>query len=371
MRAVIDTNVSLSGLLWHGAPHALIEQVRAGTLAMVSSPALLAELAEVVSRAKFAEILARSNTLRESVPAEVRQLAEVIVSLPLSRPMCRDPDDDHVLACALAAQADLIVSGHADLLNLREYQSIRIVAAAEALPMAQDSPDCISVIGPQLYQPIADLIGKLLARPYQQPDRISSNHFEGGYAAAIVVLLAATVESLVQRDRYFYTRAAPTTRPSAKVPEYMKLVHGYRRHAHLDELFEVRNTVAHNHLWEIRFATPAAGGRRHKGSSVVPNTHRLRAPPVVGARVPRTKRLRINLQPTRLDRTDVAKALAASLHLLQFLSAKGYGPVPLTAHRVSLCGKLLSFSDLLREFTSVPLSHHSIRTCRGKLMKAA
>ena len=47
MRAVIDTNVLLSGLLWHGAPHALIEHVRAGTLAMVSSPALLAELAEL------------------------------------------------------------------------------------------------------------------------------------------------------------------------------------------------------------------------------------------------------------------------------------------------------------------------------------
>jgi predicted nucleic acid-binding protein len=44
-----------------------------------------------------------------------------------------DPDDDHVLACALAAQADLIVSGDAHLLNLKNYQSIPIVAAAEAL----------------------------------------------------------------------------------------------------------------------------------------------------------------------------------------------------------------------------------------------
>jgi putative PIN family toxin of toxin-antitoxin system len=65
VRAVIDTNVLLSGLLWCGAPHALIEHVQAGTLAMVSSPALLAELAEVISRAKFDEILARSDTSRE------------------------------------------------------------------------------------------------------------------------------------------------------------------------------------------------------------------------------------------------------------------------------------------------------------------
>ena len=67
----------------------------------------------------------------------MRQLAEVIVPPPLPQPVCRDPDDDHVLACALAAQSDLIVSGDADLLNLREYQSIRIVAAAEALRLIE------------------------------------------------------------------------------------------------------------------------------------------------------------------------------------------------------------------------------------------
>lgn len=137
MRAVIDTNVLLSGLLWRGAPHALIEHVQAGTFAMVSSPVLLAELAEVISRVKFDEILARSNTSRERSLAEMRQLAEVIVPPPLPQPVCRDPDDDHVLACALAAQADLIVSGDADLLDLREYQGIRIVAAAEALRLIE------------------------------------------------------------------------------------------------------------------------------------------------------------------------------------------------------------------------------------------
>jgi putative PIN family toxin of toxin-antitoxin system len=137
VRAVIDTNVLLSGLLWRGAPHALIEHVQAGTLAMVSSPVLLAELAEVIGRAKFDEILERSNTSRERSLAEMRQLAEVIVPPPLPQPVCRDPDDDHLLACALAAQADLIVSGDADLLDLREYRSIRIVAAAEALHLIE------------------------------------------------------------------------------------------------------------------------------------------------------------------------------------------------------------------------------------------
>lgn len=133
MRAVIDTNVLLSGLFWHGQPHALLEHVRAGTLAMVSNPALLAELADVIGRAKFDAILMRSKTTRERALAEVRQLAEVIEPLPLPAPVCRDPDDDEVLALALAAQVDLIVSGDDDLLVLQVFEGIPILTPSQAL----------------------------------------------------------------------------------------------------------------------------------------------------------------------------------------------------------------------------------------------
>ena len=64
MRAVIDTNVLMAALLWRGPPHALLEHVRAGTVSLVSSPALLAELADVIRRAKFDAILTRTNTSR-------------------------------------------------------------------------------------------------------------------------------------------------------------------------------------------------------------------------------------------------------------------------------------------------------------------
>ena len=133
MRAVVDTNVLLSGLLWHGAPHAVMERLRSGTLALVSSPALLAELADVIGRANFDAVLARSNTSRERLLAEVRQLAEIVEPPPLPAPVCRDPDDDEVLALAIAAQIDLVVSGDHDLLSLGSYAGIPIVDAAEAI----------------------------------------------------------------------------------------------------------------------------------------------------------------------------------------------------------------------------------------------
>ncbi len=51
----------------------------------------------------------------------------------LARQVSRDADDDAVLACALASRADLIVSGDADLLVLKQFQGIRIVTAAQAV----------------------------------------------------------------------------------------------------------------------------------------------------------------------------------------------------------------------------------------------
>ena len=137
MRAVIDTNVLIAALLWRGPPHALLEQLRAGAMTLVSSPALLAELADVIGRAKFDAILVQSNTSRERALAEVRHLADVVEPSPLPQPVCRDPDDDHVLALALAAKAELIVSGDNDLLSMKSFENIAIVAPAEAVTMIE------------------------------------------------------------------------------------------------------------------------------------------------------------------------------------------------------------------------------------------
>lgn len=133
MRAVIDTNVLLSGLLWRGPAHALLEQVRNGSVTFLSSPELLAELADVLARPKFDAILSRSNSSREQMLAQVLQLAELTDPPPLAQPVCRDPDDDAVLALAIAALADVIVTGDDDLLSLTCFGNIPILNPAQAL----------------------------------------------------------------------------------------------------------------------------------------------------------------------------------------------------------------------------------------------
>lgn len=137
MRAIIDTNVLVSGFFWHGAPHTLLELVRNGEVTLIISPALLAELADVIGRPKFDSILVRSNTSREANLDELLRVAEFVDAPPLPQPqpqpVCRDRDDDDVLAAAIAGQVDLIVSGDDDLLCLKQHNGILIIAPAEAL----------------------------------------------------------------------------------------------------------------------------------------------------------------------------------------------------------------------------------------------
>jgi predicted nucleic acid-binding protein len=64
---------------------------------------------------------------------EYERLVELVRPRALRRPVSGDPDDDAVIACALAASADLIVSGDRDLLALKACRRIRIVSAIEAL----------------------------------------------------------------------------------------------------------------------------------------------------------------------------------------------------------------------------------------------
>jgi uncharacterized protein len=133
MRIVADTNTVLSGLRWQGPPRRLVDLARESALSLCTSSTLLAELAEVIVRDKFAHRVPAAGLFATELVQDYERLAEGVKLQPLPVPVCRDPDDDHRPACALAAQAQLIVSRDKDLFDLRERQGIPTLASADAL----------------------------------------------------------------------------------------------------------------------------------------------------------------------------------------------------------------------------------------------
>src|SRR5258708_24362163 len=78
----------------------------------------------------FVTSLLISSTLEE-LAIEYAALAHTITSAPIPPTVVADPDDDAVLACAVAAQAEVIVSGDDHLLSMKAFQRILILTANE------------------------------------------------------------------------------------------------------------------------------------------------------------------------------------------------------------------------------------------------
>lgn len=126
MRVVFDTNVIVAGLAVRGLCHELIE--------------LHLPLHEpILSKDLWSELL---STLRDKLglqPAELpfldlyRRHSTWVEPSPLACRVCRDPDDDRVLAAAIRGEAEAIVTGDDDLLVLEAFEGVLILTPREFL----------------------------------------------------------------------------------------------------------------------------------------------------------------------------------------------------------------------------------------------
>jgi putative PIN family toxin of toxin-antitoxin system len=130
----------MSALLWRGLPYRLFDAIRRQSRVQLhTSMVLLEELAEVLSRPAATKRLAVIDQTPAAIVGVYLDAVELDEPVGVKR-VARDPDDDHVLACALAARADLIVSGDADLLDLKAFEGIPIVSPADALRAIEAEP---------------------------------------------------------------------------------------------------------------------------------------------------------------------------------------------------------------------------------------
>ncbi len=139
MRVVLDTNVVVSALLWGGIHELLIWAADEDRLELFTSEALVAELAGILERSKFATKLSELGSSPGEVVARYREIADIVEALAIEATQLRDPNDAAVLACALAARADAIVSGDRDLHALGSYEGIVILSPTECIERIGES----------------------------------------------------------------------------------------------------------------------------------------------------------------------------------------------------------------------------------------
>ena len=127
LRVVLDTNVLVSATITQGKQFEFLKLAKLGKIKIVTSPSIVEEFKEVISREKF-------GFSKEQVSVAIKQIleiAEIVIPQHKLNVIREDIDDNVVLECALESNADFIVSGDFHLLELKSYQNIKIVNATE------------------------------------------------------------------------------------------------------------------------------------------------------------------------------------------------------------------------------------------------
>lgn len=137
MNVVIDVNVWVSALLWGGVPGQVLRLVYEKTVEGYVSAELLQELDATLRRAKFQPRLEKRQQTVAGLMAIATTLCPLVPIEDVDIPDLRDPDDAKIIATAIAASADVLITGDQDLLVLQDVQGIRILTPTQFLDLFQ------------------------------------------------------------------------------------------------------------------------------------------------------------------------------------------------------------------------------------------
>jgi putative PIN family toxin of toxin-antitoxin system len=134
--ALYDTNIYISGTFWRGAPRQALHLAQLGEVEVVTCEQLLDELRRVLTRPDKPFCLTSDEA--DVVIENVRGYARLVAPVRKVK-VCRDPDDNLVIECALAGGVQYIVTGDPDLKELEVFEGIQIVDARTFISLVVES----------------------------------------------------------------------------------------------------------------------------------------------------------------------------------------------------------------------------------------
>ncbi len=123
MIAVFDTNILIAAIITEGICSKLLHRARAGEFSLVSCPFIMMEPRRTLSK-KFRLSHDELSSAMEPISDAISRVIEHSLKV---KNICRDADDDNIIACAVAVKADYLVTGDSDLLEIKSYKDIKII----------------------------------------------------------------------------------------------------------------------------------------------------------------------------------------------------------------------------------------------------
>ena len=133
MKIVLDANIFISSFFWGGNPRATVERIISGIDELYITNEILDEIEDVLKRPKFHADNDRINYFINSI----EEIGSKITVENLVKNGSRDKGDNKYLECAIAANADYIISGDIHLLELKIYEGNKILSPRDYLSMVR------------------------------------------------------------------------------------------------------------------------------------------------------------------------------------------------------------------------------------------
>lgn len=126
MKIVIDTNIVISGIFFKGYPRKVIEAIVENKFDAFATTEIVEEYKDIAD-----EMITRKQGNLDSDVLNYFISKLNFIDKHSDVNVCRDPDDDKFINCALDSKSLYIVSGDKDLLTLEKYEDIVIITAAQ------------------------------------------------------------------------------------------------------------------------------------------------------------------------------------------------------------------------------------------------
>lgn len=127
MKAVFDTNVLIAAFVTEGICSKIFTRARKRQFHLLACPFIMGEFRRILVE----KLSASRSEADEAIKLASEAIVMIVHPKQVITGVSRDPDDDNILACVLAANADYLVTGDHDLLDLHEFERTRIISPRE------------------------------------------------------------------------------------------------------------------------------------------------------------------------------------------------------------------------------------------------
>jgi len=204
----------------------------------------------------------------------------------------------------------------------------------------------ISIVASNFVFPIVSLFESLNSVGAYAPNEVQASPLENGYSLAIITLTVLMVESAVSRTQYMMKLSPPQ-----KAVEFIKREFPNDLYQKVEEIFVIRDTIAHNHVWEANIYWDENGKLRLVDAQRVKGYGDKKFEKVVGSNTRKTKILGLNVFPNRICRTDALTVLKTAFEFLSETERKDHNYFSVSALIVKYKGTVMDFKKFMSEIS--------------------